>query len=399
LALTERGLGPPGQQFDSKVAMEVARLLTGQPFVISKADTPLEVRDDVGSIELLTRQQFASLQGIFRLPSVAVTGPAGSGKTVLALWRLQSLVEEGKRAIFLCFNKDLAEVLRRRHPELADCIDNVDRRFFQIASAAGKLPSSAQIEADRNAFFRELLPWAVMEILEGWDPAQKYDAVIVDEGQDFSEHQLLAVLDLRKPHTGTYTFFADWRQDLFQQATSRSVGAEVVFTLHHNCRNTQRINDRTNVLLDMGVKSMPGVPSGVDPLVEYCSTQRTMATLAWQLSKEWTQADEPVAILSPYALRNSCMHSLQKAHGLTLATSIEELGRPGTVYFSTIKSFKGIEAASLIVVDVDVPRDDRGFKIDDLYVACTRPTARLAFLTNSREAADRLAGKGGLVTA
>lgn len=117
-----------------------------------------------------------------------------------------------------------------------------------------------------------------------------------------------------------------------------------------------------------------------------------MAAQAWQLAKDWSIAGGTVAILSPYTLSNSCMGISRKGHGMQLVDDIQLLGTSGTVYFSTIKSFKGIEAPSVIVVDCDIPRDGFPFTPEDLYVACTRPTVRLAFLTRTKDAATMLGG-------
>lgn len=392
-ALLARGKLENATRFDAGVLNEVCQILTSQPFRIAKADTSFEVRQDIDGIEILTRQQFATLQGIFRFPRVAVMGPAGSGKTVLATWLLQALVEEGKRALYVCFNKNLAAALRRRHPQLTDNIDNVDRVFRRIADEAGRWPSQQAIQMDAARFFREDLPGLVLELVADWPAERRYDAVIIDEGQDFSDDQLVALLEMLPGNAGSYVYFADRRQDLFQPATSGSVGAEVQFTLRHNCRNTERINAHTNrVLPGDPVPSMPGVPKGVDPLVRHCTDAGTMATTAWQLASEWAAAGGNVVILSPYTLDNSCMHGARKGHGMNLVDDIGKLGTPGTVYFSTIKSFKGIEAASVILVDADIPQDASAFRAEDMYVACTRPTARLAVLTRSRDAAVWMSG-------
>lgn len=391
-ALAVRGVEITGHLFTAAVLKEVARILTSQPFAIAKADTPLEIRDDASGIEVLTRQQFAALEGVFRHPRVAVLGPAGSGKTVLALWRLQALAEEGKRAVYLCFNKDLAAAQRKRLPDLAESIESVDRFFMQVAKAANRAPLQLQVQNDPTLFFRQELPWIVVDSIASWDPAQRYDTVIVDEGQDFSEDQLFAAIELLPKDGGNYVFFADWNQDVFRHAAAGPVGAEVVFTLHHNCRNTARINAKTNKLRQAEVPSMPGVPEGVDPEVHHCSDKAAMATRAWKLSHDWAPLGGAVAVLSPYTLENSCMNGFRKGHGLKLVDNIEEFGRPGTVYFSTIKSFKGIEAASVIVVDAAIPSDNSPFRAEDLYVACTRATARLALLSSRQEASEWLHG-------
>ncbi len=55
------------------------------------------------------------------------------------------------------------------------------------------------------------------------------------------------------------------------------------------------------------------------------------------------------------------------------------------MYFSTIRSFKGIEAAGVILVDAEVLGANQALAAEDLYVACTRPTGRLAVIATSDE--------------
>ncbi len=180
--------------------------------------------------------------------------------------------------------------------------------------------------------------------------------------------------------------FADWRQDVFRRSTSGAIGAEVVFSLHHNCRNTAAINTATNRLTTSRIESMPGVPEGTEPLMLQCSDTAAMAGRAWQLARDWHASGGQVAILSPRTLENSAMSHSRVGHGLRLVTSLDEWAEKDAVYFSTIKSFKGIEATSVIVTDIEIPADQSGFREEDLYVACTRATTRLALLSKSKDA-------------
>jgi hypothetical protein len=386
-ALANRGSGERGERLVGTTMEHVVSILAGLSVQIVKADTPLDVREDLDRIEVLTRQQFAALQGIFAHPRVAVVGPAGSGKTVLALWRLAALAEAGQRAIYVCFNKALAESLQRSDPRLAQSITNVDRYFYQLAVETKTLPPQSEIRSDRSEFFRERLPGIVMDLAAGWKSEDRFDSIIVDEGQDFSELQLIALLELLKPEVGTYVFFADWRQDVFRASMAGAIGADVLFSLHHNCRNTARINTLTNRLMSSRVPSMPGVPEGVNPIIELRSDAASMASRAWQLAREWQAPGARVAILSPYTMDRSCMAVARIGKGARLVTRLEDW-EAGSVYYSTIKAFKGIEAASVIVVDVEKPGWHVAFDEEDLYVACTRATTRLALLSQSKDAVE-----------
>ena len=387
-SLEKRGFEGTSQIFTSAVVGRVAEILTSRPFSITKADSKIDVQEDIEQIDALTRQQFAALRGIFELPRVAVVGPAGSGKTVLAIWRLQALIEAGKHAIYVCFNTKLAESLRKRNPDFAEAIVSVDKFFSNMCP-------SLRCAGDATVYFRDTLPSAAFEVAESYPSASRFDAIIVDEGQDFNELQLYVLNELLKREVGEWAIFTDRRQNLFRVGSGDAFGAEVVFQLYHNCRNTLHVNTATNSYLgNFPVDSMPGMPEGEVPTVVSCSSKDTIAVKAWELAKQWS-TDRGVVILSPYVLSNSSMADSRKGHGLTLTENLDEMGAPGMVYFSTVRSFKGIEAPAIILIDADVPSDGEKsvFRFEDLYVACTRPTARMAILSKSPEAFRWFQGK------
>ena len=372
-SLEKRGGEGRGEQFVLQIVESVIDHLKNRQFRVFKADAAEDVADDSDRIEQLTRQQFASLKGLFQLPNVAVVGPAGSGKTVLAIWRLKALIDQGKRAVYICYNRALAASLRMQNPDYADFIWNVDKLFSSICS-------EARPTLQLDEFYREILPGNVMDYADSYE---KYDAVVVDEGQDLSEYQIIALLELRASE-GAWAFFSDWEQDLFRAGNKTPIGAEVVFSLHHNCRNTVKINEASNSYLNSRIESMPGMPVGVSPLVELANNQ---SMRAWEIAKKWS-GEGSVVILSPYKLENSSMSGQISGHGLRISTEISELGEADTVFFSTIKSFKGIEARAIIVVDVGIPDEHVAFTKEDLYVATTRATARLALITSRKDVAD-----------
>lgn len=372
-SLEKRGGDGRGEQFVTQVVESVIDHLKNRKFRVYKADFAEDVADDSERIEQLTRQQFASLKGLFQLPSVAVVGPAGSGKTVLAIWRLKSLIDQGKRAVYICFNRALAASLRMLNPDYADFIWNVDKLFISICS---ETPPAAGLKE----FYREILPGRVMDYA---DTYEKYDSIVVDEGQDLSECQIIALLELRSSE-GEWAFFSDWKQDIFHAGNTAPIGAEVVFSLHHNCRNTVKINDASNLYLNSRIESMPGMPLGVAPLVQLVNNQ---SMRAWEIAQKWS-GEGSVVILSPYRYENSSMNGQISGYGLRLSTEISDLGKAGTVFFSTIKSFKGIEARAIIVVDVGIPDEHVAFSKEDLYVATTRATTRLALITSRKDVAD-----------
>lgn len=380
-ALAQRGSDGKSDYFTMEAINVIAAILTSQPFAVTKSDTYVDVQQDLKLIDKLTHQQFAALRGVFEFPTVAVTGPAGSGKTLLAIWRLQALVESGKKALYVCFNKKLASSLRKRHPSLSGNIASVDKLFIDFCGQPA-------IAGDIDQYFKEILPELAFGRAAECRDDEKFDAIIVDEGQDFNELRLYALYEfLREPQSG-WTIFTDRRQDLFRAGVGDAFGADVIFKLYHNCRNTVEVNDATNGFLGTGdILSMPGMPEGEVPIVASCADQKAMANKAWELARQWSN-ERGVVVLSPYTLKNSCMGGHLKGNGMVLSEDLSNIGAAGQICFSTIRSFKGIEASAIILVDAGIPSaaPDAAFHMEDLYVACTRPTARLAILTITDEA-------------
>ena len=377
-ALVARGAKRESGRFPVDEAKKSAECLTNGRFIVKTVDAPLDSQTDAKNIDELTRQQFAALQGAFELPSVAIVGPAGSGKTKLAIWKLRALLEEGKRAVYVCFNKSLAEFFRQHYPEAQESIWSVDRMFRHIAPEA----RSAQTD---DVFFREDLPRHVMDAAVDMRADQKFDAIIVDEGQDFGESRIIALLELLVPDSGQWLYFSDVNQDVYDAGKKEALGAEVTFRLFHNCRNTERVNRATNRLCAMAISAMPGVPVGEPPAIHLASSPEQIASRAWALAHEFAPSGGSV-ILSPYKLENSCMTRSRRGYGLELTEDIALMGKAGYVFFSTIKSFKGLEAENVILVQASRPGTSLPFQMGDLYVACTRANGRFAIVTLDQKA-------------
>ena len=374
-ALIKRGATNHGHKFSADLSERIGKMLSNGSFIVRPADTIQDAIDDRTDIDELTRQQFAALRGAFELQSVAIVGPAGCGKTMLALWKLSALLEEGHKAIYVCFNKALAEYLRSQNNNIASAIISVDSLFAKLSGPPGP---NTNID---TTYFQETLPQRVFDIAVDMPTSEKYDAIIIDEGQDLGETRVIALLELLKKN-GQWLFFADWKQNLFNSSEKQVLGAEVTFRLHHNCRNTALTNAATNLYCKQSVAAMPGVPVGAHPLVVRCNSANSMAQRAWELVNQLSPQGGAV-ILSPRKLENSCMANLRLGYGLNLSQDVKDLGKEGFVFFSTIKAFKGLEAQTVILVDVDVPGDNVAFTAEDLYVACTRATGRLALITTS----------------
>jgi len=138
--------------------------------------------DDDKNIQLLTTQQYYILRAIEEVPRAAIAGGAGTGKTVLALEEARRCALKGLRTLFTCFNNPLAEEIKRR----VGSIKGLDVSAFHdlcirlVSNAGIPLPAGLPDAVLYRDIYPELLFSALCKIkFEG------YDAIVVDEGQDF----------------------------------------------------------------------------------------------------------------------------------------------------------------------------------------------------------------------
>jgi len=140
------------------------------------------IRGETAQILDLTTEQVQVLELLRNQRRALIAGCAGSGKTVLAVEKARQLSAEGMRVLLLCYNKRLAEQLEQ---ETQDWEQVMAVHFHRLAIG---LIRQAEIELDWNTedpnYWEKTVPEKMVDaIVEDID---RYDAVIVDEGQDFA---------------------------------------------------------------------------------------------------------------------------------------------------------------------------------------------------------------------
>ncbi len=105
-----------------------------------------------------------------------VVGTAGSGKTQLALAVLQDAAVQGRRARYVCFNRPLADHLSRLAPEAGSVTSFhqwCDRRLRDVGEAVDY--------RQKNAFAHIEERFGALPV----PPQERFDDLVIDEGQDF----------------------------------------------------------------------------------------------------------------------------------------------------------------------------------------------------------------------
>lgn len=326
------------------------------------------------AFEQASRQQLQILRGLTASRRVRITGAAGTGKPALAVDAARRLGREGASVLLVCFTKDLAAHLRG---VCADDANVVVLTFHELCSRAAEALGRSFVppadETARREFWERVAPEMLFDaVVEGKLP--KYDAIIVDEGQDFSA-AWATVLDacLRDAKTGRLVVFDDPKQAIFDRAGEPGfVDIPATFELTVNFRNTRAIartvRDLGKVDFEMHADAPEGERPSVRPLESKARSLARIDALVTELVGKKGVAPGSIVVLTPHTRANSTLAGVRTLGGVPLR-SLATAGE-GCVRHATIAAFKGLEADVVILADIDA--DDERCSSRARYVAASR---------------------------
>ena len=195
-------------------------------------------RDAQVHADMLTRDQYAILRALRTNNRILVTGGPGTGKTWLALEHARQETLRGARVAVLCYNRGLALHMAR---QAAGWEEDQRPVFIGTLHQLALDWTLAEVPADADASFWDGLP-ALLEAAAASRPEEdRFDLVVVDEGQDFAPGWWPAVRAvLRDPDEGPMVVFGDEDQELYGRGALGLPAVEVSLT--ENVRNTVQIS-------------------------------------------------------------------------------------------------------------------------------------------------------------
>lgn len=225
---------PPASAADLRVLRDVlAGRFPPQADLVAAA----EERDAVA--EQLTEQQAMVLDAIRALSRVEVRGGAGSGKTWLAVEQARRLSADGRRVALVCYSRGLAAFLRRR---VAAMPRHRHRpAYVGTFHGLGETWGAVLPRTDDDSHLWEVaLPAQMSRLAAELADGHRFDAIVVDEAQDFSDSWWPALLGaLKGDDSGVYVF-SDESQRVFARYGGPPISL-VPLMLDVNLRNTRQI--------------------------------------------------------------------------------------------------------------------------------------------------------------
>ncbi|RLB76246.1 MAG: nerd domain protein, partial [Deltaproteobacteria bacterium] len=339
-----------------------------------------QARADQQAIVRLTERQFRYLRFLSGQRRAAIAGCAGSGKTFLAVEKARQLADEGLRVLLTCYNRALADHLGDTlgYRQQFD-VFNFHQLCFHWARQAGK-PVSYQ-ENPLDDYFTRTLPDALLEAVEQLGP--QYDAIIVDEGQDFRAEwwDVLPWL-LHDPANGILYIFYDDNQRVYRDRSPIPIET-APYVLNENCRNTRRVFDVVSHFYQGQELPIVLGPEGQPvEVVEYNGEREGLTRLRKVLHRLLNEngfAPDEIAVLTARGSRSSRV--LGQRLGNVQLTVRLPLG-PGEVFATTVRRFKGLERPAIVLCEVDEtlsPDDAEAL----MYVGTSRARAYLVVLLDA----------------
>ena len=316
--------------------------------------TPLGIRfheEDKVIVEL-TEDQAWVRTWITNLRRAAVLGPAGSGKTLLAIEIARRMAQGGNRTLLTCFNKGIAAHLRRE----TEGTPNLDTEHFHalahrlITEAGIPLPTDVDTGPGSD-FFEDHLPERLMEAADRL-PA-RYDVMVVDEAQDFRDHWWPALLSLHAdPDEGRLFLFADDGQDLYGGGVPDLIPPEARMPLPANLRNTKEVAAFVSIFYrGEGTPEHRGPEGRPVEILGYANDEalaRTLRTVLTNLVEEEQVPPEDIVVLTPSGRAKSRLRARGEVDGWRLS---EDPG-PGEILATSVHAFKGLEAPVVILAEL-----------------------------------------------
>lgn len=321
-----------------------------------------------------------------------ISGGAGTGKTVLAVEKAKALAHEGLSVLLLCYNRPLADSLaiglqNESNIQAQSYHQFCDRRI-RLANKQGHDILAEAVEAypgtsDQHRFDVQM-PYALALSADVLD--ERFDAVVVDEAQDFSDEYWLGVeMLLRDQENGHLYIFIDENQALYARKYKLPVDDEP-FYLTNNCRNTSAIHE-AGYCFYRGSPIDPPELIGHDVIWTGIDKLEDQADAVVRRVHQWVQVEGlnpgDVAVLIakrpksiPYELLS------QRAEMAGVEWTFEIHGKAKCVLVDTVARFKGLEAQAVVLWVGNEIIDEEQW--ETIYVGATRAKSLLTVIGSQK---------------
>ena len=337
-----------------------------------------------------------TLSAIEMVPlKLRIRGTAGCGKSIVAGRYVDSAVTSGKRPLLVCFNRSLAERLKMTVLQ-GTTVDTFYGFMDRFLEARGHSLDYNQMNTP--GFWDKVQEQVICESIdEDW----KFDALVVDEGQDF-EPQWVDLLRLFLKERADLLWLEDPDQAIRMVPGKTSMpepahlGFGSGFIGYHtraNYRSPETIASYIKRVLPFNfipANPLPGLGVGVTTYKEPEDQGRRVASIVTELLRSGFSHGE-IVVLSMRGLNRASLAQEKRVGSFTLSRptgAYDLLGNQvfekGQIRFDTVYRFKGQQAPAIILTDIDPGEDRLDHTERLLFCAMTRATIRLELVVRGQ---------------
>lgn len=362
------GTGPLAASFMERI---ILRLEGNLDHVVTGPTGQGELEDEQNH---LTERQSVLLSATRSLPRIKFTGGAGSGKTWLAVEKARLLCKEGKRVGVFCYNKGLGMHLENQISKWRSAKPAFTGEFHEYVRSLGVPDGEGQDYYDVD------MPSRLLEIARELPENQKFDAVIVDEAQDFAPLWWDALREcLREPESSEIYAFMDDRQDVYNRWDAADPIPELLpIHIDDNLRNTRKIADTFKGFA--GDKFTPRGSTGLPVRRVECATEDAMDVAGdcvdALVADGW--ANNQIALLT-----TKSRHPIHRDYfdEGTITEYWRDFHADETEFYGHVLGFKGLER-SVVILCINGFKDmERAAEL--LYVGLSRARCLLVVVGDS----------------
>lgn len=314
-----------------------------------------------------TRTRLGALVGLADNPRFLAIGAAGTGKTFLAERWARRCASRGERTLFVCYNVPLGDDLAERLEDSDVVVGSFHEYVLSLLEPLG-------IKAPDNPgphWWEVEVPQMLVDNAHAIP--ERFDAIVIDEGQDFRPEWLDALKTLmRNDGPRRLLMVADPRQAIYAGPWSMPEGIPSI-ELEFNVRSTLSVGRH---VADLGGAD-PDHAAMEGPPVRHVQTtpESVVDVIGAELSRVLEEYSLPlahVAVLTSHrALRDTLI-----ASKLPVKLARWDERDEDVVVCETVHRAKGLERLAIISVDLD---EDRVHELD--YIGSSRAVLHLTVIT------------------
>lgn len=339
-----------------------------------------------------TTEQFDALDSLADHSCVLFNGPAGTGKTFIAIESAIRAAKEGCKVLFICMNKLLCEHLKKQLHRYS----NITVSTFHALIKAYD-PQTHPDNEDQVGYWSNKLPQLAYSNIINKSEDGSYDLLIIDEAQDIIGNDLwLDCLDLLLANGITYGKWHIFGDFIYQSIYSRNVSDSelinnlrnrnpnfITYKLYKNCRNTETSSrlSLTLLVMDSPYKSYLRSQSSILESRYYMYSNdseqlRKLNEILQNCLKEGFKYSD-IVILSKIAESKSLAHQNKAILNAEVYTLDSDHLR-----YTSIHKFKGLEAPVIILTDFDEIESDDAQKM--MFTGASRSTDSVHYLFHKK---------------